>query len=36
MLGIDIIESKSYRTNPNTGVTYLDLVAPSWDTKQIR
>ena len=36
MLGIDIIESKSYRTNPNTGITYLDLVAPSWDTKQIR
>jgi hypothetical protein len=36
MLGIDIIEAKSYRTNPNTGITYLDLVAPSWDTKQIR
>jgi len=36
MLGIDIIESKSYRTNPNTGITHLDLVAPSWDTKQIR
>jgi hypothetical protein len=36
MLGIDIIESKSYRTNPNTGITHLDLVSPSWDTRQIR
>jgi hypothetical protein len=36
MLGIDIIEAKSYRTNPNTGITYLDLVAPCWDTRQIR
>ena len=35
MLAIDIIESKSIRTNPNTKVKYLDLVASSWDTKRI-
>ena len=35
MLAIDIIESKSLRTNPNTKVKYLDLVTSSWDTKRI-
>jgi hypothetical protein len=36
MLSIDIIESKTYRTDPNTKVSLLDLVSPSWDTKKIR
>lgn len=35
MLAIDIIESKSLRTNPNTKIQYLDLVTSSWDTKRI-
>jgi hypothetical protein len=35
MLSIDIIESKSLRTNPNTKVQYLDLVASSWDSRKI-
>jgi len=35
MLAIDIIESKSIGTNPNTKVRYLDLVTSSWDTRRI-
>jgi hypothetical protein len=35
MLAIDIIESKSLRTNPNTKIQYLDLVTSSWDTRRI-
>ena len=35
MLGIDIIESKSYFTNPNTKVQSLDLCTPSWNTKRV-
>jgi hypothetical protein len=35
MLAIDIIESKKFRTNPNTKVQYLDLVTSSWVTKRI-
>jgi hypothetical protein len=36
MLGIDIIESKPFFTNPKTQVQSLDLVSPSWDTKRIQ
>jgi len=36
MLSIDIIESKPYFTNPNFSESYLDLVAPSWDSKNIK
>lgn len=35
MLGIDIIESKSYFTNPNTKIQSLDLVVPSWNTRRV-
>ena len=35
MLSIDIIESKPYRTNPNTKISLLDLVSPSWDTRTV-
>jgi hypothetical protein len=35
MLIIDIIESKSYRTDPNTRESLLDLVSPSWDTRTV-
>jgi hypothetical protein len=35
MLSIDIIESKPYFTNGNTGKSYLDLVAPSWSSRNI-
>lgn len=35
MLGIDIIESKPYFTNPKTRVQSLDIVSPSWDTKRV-
>lgn len=35
MLSIDIIEKKSFFTNPNTGQTYLDLVTASWDARQV-
>ena len=33
MLIIDIIEAKPYRTNPNTKISLLDLVIPSWDPR---
>ena len=33
MLIIDIIESKPYRTDPNTKISLLDLVSPSWDPR---
>jgi hypothetical protein len=36
MLGIDIIEAKPYRVDPNTKVQMLDLVVSSWDTRRIR
>jgi hypothetical protein len=36
MLGIDIIESKPFFTNPKTQIQSLDLVSPSWDTKRIQ
>ena len=36
MLTIDIIESKLTRTDPNTGLDMLDLLAPSWDVKAIQ
>ena len=36
MLIIDIIESKPYRTDPNTKISLLDLVSPSWDPRFIR
>jgi hypothetical protein len=36
MLAIDIIEGKPYFTNGNTGQSYLDLVAPSWSSRNIR
>jgi hypothetical protein len=36
MLIIDIIESKPYRTNPNTKISALDLISPSWNPKNIR
>jgi hypothetical protein len=35
MLTIDIIESKPYRTDPNTKISLLDLVSPSWDTRTV-
>jgi hypothetical protein len=35
MLAIDIIESKPYRTNPNTKISLLDLLVPSWDTRTV-
>ena len=35
MLGIDIIESKPYFTNPNTRVQSLDLLVPSWNTRRV-
>lgn len=35
MLAIDIIEKKSFFTNPNTGETYLDLVTGSWESKNV-
>jgi len=35
MLAIDIIESKPLFDNPYTGRTYLDLLSPSWNTKNI-
>lgn len=35
MLAIDIIESKPLFTNSYTGKTYLDLLSPSWNTKNI-
>jgi hypothetical protein len=35
MLIIDIIESKPYRTDPNTKISLLDLVSPSWDPRYI-
>jgi len=36
MLGIDIIEGKPFFTNPNTQERYVDLLAPSWSTKNIK
>lgn len=36
MLAIDIIENKPFFTNPQTGERYLDLLAPSWNTRTIR
>jgi hypothetical protein len=36
MLSIDIIESKPYRTDPNTKISLLDLVSPSWNSSSIR
>jgi hypothetical protein len=36
MLTIDIIESKSYFTNPKTAETYLDLTTSSWDPKNVK
>jgi hypothetical protein len=36
MLGIDVIESKPFFTNPKTRVQSLDLVATSWDTRRIQ
>jgi len=35
MLIIDIIEAKPYRTNPNTKISLLDLVSPSWDPRYV-
>lgn len=35
MLAIDIIESKPLFSNPYTGRTYVDLLSPSWNTKNI-
>ena len=35
MLIIDIIEAKPYRTYPNTKISLLDLVIPSWDPRFI-
>lgn len=35
MLIIDIIEAKSFRTNPLTKVSGLDLVSPCWDTRTV-
>ena len=35
MLGIDVIEAKPYRVDPNTKVQMLDLVVSSWDTRRI-
>lgn len=36
MLAIDIIDQKPFFTNPNTGERYLDLLAPSWNTRKIK
>lgn len=36
MLDIDIIESKPYRTNPNTKASALDLISPSWNSRFIK
>lgn len=36
MLAIDIIERKPYFTNPNTGESYLDLLSPCWNSRQVR
>jgi hypothetical protein len=36
MLGIDVIESKPFFTNPKTQVQSLDLVSPSWDTRRVQ
>lgn len=36
MLSIDIIENKPYFTNPNTQKNALDLIAPAWNTKNIK
>jgi hypothetical protein len=36
MLDIDIIESKPYRTNPDTRLSSLDLLSPSWNSRFIR
>lgn len=36
MLSIDIIESKPFFTNPNNSERYLDLLAPSWNTRSIK
>lgn len=36
MLSIDIIENKSYFTNPNTSERYLDLVTPSWKPRNVK
>jgi hypothetical protein len=36
MLSIDIIESKPFFTNPNNSERYLDLLAPSWNTRAIK
>ena len=36
MLSVDIIEKKPYFTNPNTGESYLDLVAASWSVRSIK
>jgi hypothetical protein len=35
MLNIDIIDAKPYRTDPNTKISLLDLLSPSWDSKKI-
>lgn len=35
MLIIDIIEAKSFRTNPITKVSGLDLVSSCWDTRTV-
>jgi hypothetical protein len=35
MLAIDIIESKPLFSNPYTGRTYVDLLSPCWNTKNI-
>jgi hypothetical protein len=36
MLAIDIIDQKPFFTNPNTGERYLDLLAPSWNTRKMK
>jgi hypothetical protein len=35
MLNIDIIDAKPNRTDPNTKISLLDLLSPSWDSKNI-
>ena len=35
MLIIDIIDAKPYRTDPNTRISLLDLLSPSWDTRTV-
>jgi len=35
MLSIDIIQNKPYFTNPNTAQSYLDLLTPSWSTREV-